>query len=103
MHGQMADGRCEDGRWQMADGLNGRWQNWQMAGGRCGPATGGRWQVTVIWRSLESVFITLTIKTDNTGFALGGSVATVKETQGTTGQLQWLLWCVHIVHPGATR
>jgi hypothetical protein len=71
-----------DGRWQMADdawvALNdmvadGRWQ-------------GGRWQVTSSG-ILKSVF-TLTIKTNNTACTWrqrsGG-------TQGTTGQLQWLL------------
>jgi hypothetical protein len=46
-----------DGRWRMADGM------WQMADGRW------QWQRTSIWHS-QTVFITLTIKTDNTALHL---------------------------------
>jgi hypothetical protein len=60
----------------VADGRAGG--RWQMAGGR-GHLSG----------ILQDRLITLTIKTDNT--ALHFEAAATVRTQGTTGQLQWLL------------
>jgi hypothetical protein len=53
----VANGRWHVARWRR----NGRWQ---MAGGHLSGI-------------LQAIFITLTIETDNSGFALGGSVATM--------------------------